>query len=60
MVSLKIYDITGREVQNLVNQEMNSGNYEVTFNASKLASGVYFYTIRSNNFVSTKKMMLIK
>jgi Secretion system C-terminal sorting domain len=60
MVSLKIYDITGREVQTLLNQEMNSGNYEVTFNASKLASGVYFYTLRSNNFVSTKKMMLIK
>ena len=60
MVLLKIYDITGREVQTLLNQEMNSGNYEVTFNASKLASGVYFYCIRSNDFVSTKKMMLIK
>jgi len=60
MVSLKIYDITGREVLSLVNQEMNAGNYQVTFNASKLASGVYFYSIRSNDFVSTKKMMLIK
>lgn len=60
MVSLRIYDITGREVQSLVNQEMNAGNYQVTFNASKLASGVYFYSIRSNDFVSTKKMMLIK
>jgi hypothetical protein len=60
LVSLKIYDITGREVMSLVNQELNAGNYQVTFNASKLASGVYFYSIRSNDFVSTKKMMLIK
>ena len=60
MISLKIYDVTGREVQTLLNQEMNAGNYELTFNASKLASGVYFYSIRSNDFVSTKKMMLIK
>jgi len=59
-ISLKIYDITGREVQNVVNEQMNAGNYEVTFNASKLASGVYFYSLRSNNFVSTKKMLLIK
>jgi hypothetical protein len=60
MVSLKIYDITGREVRTLVNEEMAAGTFNVSFDASKLATGVYFYTLRSNDFVSTKKMILIK
>jgi hypothetical protein len=60
MVSLKIYDITGREVRTLVNEELAAGTFNVSFDASKLTSGVYFYTLRSNDFVSTKKMMLIK
>ncbi len=60
MVSLKVYDILGREVKTLVNQYENSGNYNVNFNASYLASGVYFYQLRTNGFISTKKMVLLK
>jgi 1,4-alpha-glucan branching enzyme len=59
-VTLKIYDILGREVKTLVNKYQQSGTYEITFNAANLSSGIYFYQIRANNFVSTKKMILIK
>jgi hypothetical protein len=59
-VSLKIYDITGREVASLVNQEHVSGKYVVSFNAADLASGIYLYQLKVNNFNSTKKMMLLK
>ena len=68
MVTLKIYDILGKEVKSLVNEPMVKGRYEVKFNASDLASGVYIYRIQVNDpssssgqvFVSTKKMMLLK
>jgi hypothetical protein len=59
-VSLKVYDVTGREVASLVNQKLNIGTYEYTFNAASLNSGVYFYTIRTEGFMETKKMLLIK
>jgi 1,4-alpha-glucan branching enzyme len=59
-VTLKIYDILGREVKTLVNEYQRSGTYEVAFSATNLSSGIYFYQIRTNNFVSTKKMILIK
>ncbi len=59
-VSLKIFDILGREISTLVNEEKQPGNYEVTFDASKLSSGIYFYTLQSGSFVETKKMILIK
>ena len=59
-ITLKLYDITGRELLTLLNGEVNAGNYEINFNASKLPSGVYFYTLRSGTFVSTKKMLLLK
>ena len=58
--TLKVYDILGREVATLVNEEKSSGNYEVKFDGSRLGSGVYFYTLRAGDFVQTKKMMLIK
>ena len=60
LVTLKIYDILGREVKTLVNEEKAKGRYEVNFNASNLASGVYLYRIRVNDYVAVKKMMLIK
>ena len=60
LVSLKIYDVLGIEIATLVNEEKNPGKYEVDFNASNLSSGIYFYTLRAGNFVSIKKMMLIK
>jgi hypothetical protein len=60
LVSLKIYDPIGREVQTLVNSHQESGSYNVTFDASKLNSGVYYYTLRAGEFVSTKKMIIVK
>jgi len=63
-VSLKIYDILGKEIIKLVNNEFKSaGKYTVEFNASNLSSGVYFYRIEvegEKQFVMTKRMVLIK
>jgi hypothetical protein len=59
-VSLKVYDVLGKEVATLVNTTKDAGNYEVNFNASNLASGLYIYKLTAGNFVSTKKMMLLK
>ena len=59
-VSLKVYDMLGNEVETLANGYKTVGKYSITFDASKLASGIYFYQLRSNSFVSTKKMLLLK
>jgi len=59
-VSLKIYDVLGKEVASLVNEELSAGVYDRTFNAANLSSGIYFYTLRANNFTATKKLMLVK
>ncbi len=59
-VTLKVYNVLGKEVSVLVNKKQESGFYEVSFDASSLASGIYFYTLNSGNNVSTRKMMLIK
>ena len=59
-VQLKIYDILGRQVASLVNETKAPGNYEVTFDARNLSSGVYFYMLKAGNFVQTKKMILIR
>ena len=59
-VTLKIYDILGKEVATLVNEQKNQGRYSVNFDASKLASGVYIYRFRANDYVSSKKMLLLK
>jgi len=63
-VSVLLYDLSGRQVGSLVNDVKTAGYYTVNFNASNLASGMYFYRINAegngNNFVSTKKMVLIK
>ena len=59
-VQIKLYDILGREVETLVNEVKSPGNYEVNFNASSLASGVYLYRLQAGSFVQTKKMMLLK
>jgi hypothetical protein len=60
IVTLKIYDILGREVAQLINEEKAAGSYDFTFDASKLSSGVYMYKIESGNYQETKKMVLIK
>lgn len=59
-ISLKIYDILGREVATLVSKQQKPGNYEVKFNASHLSSGVYFYVLKSGDFNQSKKMILLK
>jgi photosystem II stability/assembly factor-like uncharacterized protein len=59
-VSIKIYDLLGREIKTLVNEYKNAGSYIVSFNGSELASGVYFYRIQAGSFVQVKKMLMIK
>ena len=59
-VLIKIYDILGGEVATLVNEELDAGWYEKSFNASALASGVYIYRMNAGNFISTKKMLMVK
>ena len=59
-VELKVYDILGNEVALLVDEQRDAGYYELNFNASKLASGIYFYELKSENFIETKKMILMK
>ena len=60
LVLLKVYDVLGNEIATLVNEEKPTGTYEVEFNASYLSAGVYYYTIVTDNFVQTKKMILLK
>jgi 1,4-alpha-glucan branching enzyme len=59
-VSLKIYDILGNEVETLVNEVQPAGTYKIGFDAAPFSSGVYFYQLRQNNLVITKKMILVK
>jgi hypothetical protein len=59
-VSLIVYDVLGREVTTLVNEPKSIGKYSVNFDGSNLTSGIYFYTIRSESFTQTKKLVLIK
>lgn len=58
--TLKVYDLMGSEVATLVNEFKPSGNYEIVFDAAGLPSGTYFYTLSSNGYASTKKMVVIK
>lgn len=59
-VSLKVYDVIGNEVANLVNEELVAGSYKVQFDAATLTSGIYFYQLITGNYSETKKMNLIK
>ncbi len=59
-VTIKVYDILGREVATLVNDYKTAGTYAVEFNAARFASGVYFYQMQAGNFIETKKMVLLK
>jgi 5'-nucleotidase len=59
-VELKVYDVLGNEVANLVNQEMAPGNYTANFDASSLASGIYIYRLRTGSLMQTRKMILMK
>ena len=59
-VQLKVYNVLGKEVAILVNEFKPAGSYEINFDASKLSSGVYFYTLNAGTFIETKKMILVK
>jgi len=60
LVQLILYDITGREIKRLVNQQLNAGNYLIKFDAENLSSGVYFYTFKADYYLESKKMVLIR
>jgi Secretion system C-terminal sorting domain len=60
LVKLTVYDITGREIKTLLNEFKTAGSYEITFDGSDFASGIYFYKMEANNFKETKRMILIK
>ena len=60
LVQLKVYNVLGIEVATLVNEQQNSGDYLIDFNAADLSSGVYFYSLTVNNFTQTRKMILEK
>jgi hypothetical protein len=55
-----VYDILGKEVAILLNENQSAGNYEVQFDGSKLASGVYFYKLQAGNYTSVKKLIFMK
>ena len=60
ITELKVYDLNGKEIETLVNESLTPGSYEYNFNAVNLPSGVYFYKLKAGDFVSTKRMVLIK
>jgi len=60
LVNLKIYNVLGNEIATLVNEVQPAGKYEITFNASSLSSGTYFYKLQAGNIIETKKMILLK
>ncbi len=59
-VTLKVFDMLGKEIATLVEEYRDEGRYEVEFNASEFSSGAYFYRIQAGDFVETKKMILMK
>jgi len=59
-VTLKVYDVLGKEVASLVNGQKTSGRYNVQFGGSKLTSGIYFYKISAGDYSATKKLILMK
>jgi hypothetical protein len=59
-VSLKVYDVLGKEIMTLVSEETSAGKYILDFNASNLSSGVYFYKLVSKDFIETKRMVVLK
>ena len=60
LVTLKIFDMLGKELKTLVNEQKEIGKYTVQFDASSLASGMYVYQLRVNDYTAVKKMLLVK
>lgn len=59
-ISLKVYDVLGNEIEELVSESKEPGNHSAKFTAANLASGIYFYTLRAKNYSHTKMMILSK
>ena len=59
-VKLTVYDVLGREIVTLVNEQQQPGSYEVKWDATNVTSGIYFYQLKTKDYVDTKKMILIK
>jgi hypothetical protein len=59
-VTLRVFDVLGRQVETLVNETQAPGQYSVTFNAQKLATGIYFYQLNAGTFTQSKKLLLLK
>jgi len=59
-ITLRVFDIMGREVVTLIDEQMEAGKHSIVFNAANLSSGVYYYTIITENFIQTNKMILLK
>ena len=59
-VEMRIYDISGREVATLINQRLSAGAFETNFNAQNISSGIYFIRLKADNFIDTKKMIVMK
>ena len=60
IVNLKVYDVQGREISILVNDNLSPGTYETTWDASALPSGIYFYRLQTKDFSGSKRMILVK
>ena len=58
--SLKVFDVSGKQVADLVNENLQAGAYKVNFSAGDLSSGIYFYTLKTDKFSATKRMILVK
>jgi len=59
-VTLKIYDVIGREIATIVSEELSAGNYSRSWNASNMSNGVYFYRLQADQFSETKKLFLLR
>ena len=60
MVKISVFDLLGKEIETLINEEQPSGKYELIYNAGNLPSGIYFYCLRSGNYIAVKKMILLR
>jgi hypothetical protein len=58
--TLKLYDVLGKEIATILNSELENGPHQVSFDASNLSSGTYFYTLTSGSFTESRKMMILK